>query len=148
MGDGRLLTFLKKVSALESERLELAIVEKSNRIREVSRLINSAINSSEINFDDIDFKAVNAKKAALCRRYSSLVKEINSDFTHWPVKTRPQQSPGIQHEVNGSGANPPPRTLKNRRRRLCRESNRLNREAAEGLNSGAVINLTDEELPL
>ena len=37
--------------------------------------------------------------------------------------------------------------MKNRRRRLCRESNRCKREAAEGLNSGTVINLTDEELP-
>ena len=147
VGNGRLQSFLKKVSDLESARLELAIVEKSNKIREFSRLIHEAISSSEINFDLIDFKVVDAKRAGLTRRYAGLVKEINTNFAHWPAKLRPQQVSGNQHEVNGSGANPSPRTVKNRRRRLCRESNRCKREAAEGLNSGTVINLTDEELP-
>ena len=36
VGNGRLQSFLKKVSDLESARLELAIVEKSNKIRDIT----------------------------------------------------------------------------------------------------------------
>ena len=144
---GQLQEFLKRASALESAHLELAIVEKSDSIRELSNLVNCWDDSVGFSLDPIDFEVVASKRACLGRRYSGLVKEMNNHFSHWPVKARPVHRPGTNHEVSGSGSNVSPRTLRNRKKRLYRDRNKLRKQAAEGLNSGAVINLTADELP-
>ena len=122
-------------------------MEKSDKIRELSYLVNGWDDGSGISLDPIDFQVVASKKAGLGRRYSGLVKEINSHFSHWPAKARPGHSSGTDHEVSGSMSNPSPRTLRNRKKRLYRDRNKLRMQAAEGLSSGAVINLTADELP-
>lgn len=73
--------FQKKVSDLESARLELAIVEKSEDIKGLSGLVIDAVNNSEINFYPIDSGVVESNKACVGRRFPRLVKEINSNFS-------------------------------------------------------------------